>query len=52
MLNARPWVPEGPEEYMQALAKRFAGQTPDQNERDLLAFVERIASFTNVIASI
>ena len=40
MLNARPWVPEGPEEYMQALAKRFAGQTPDQNERDLLAFVE------------
>lgn len=40
MLNARPWVPEGPENYIQTLAKRFAGQTPDQNERDLLAFVE------------
>lgn len=40
MLNARPWVPEGPENYIQTLAKRFAGQSPDQNERDLLAFVE------------
>ena len=51
MLNARPWVPEGPEEYMQALAKRFAGQTPDQNERDLPPSLKRIASFTSVIAS-
>ena len=40
MLQARAWVPEGPEQYMQALAKRFASQTTAQNERDLLAFVE------------
>jgi glycine hydroxymethyltransferase len=40
MLTARPWVPEGPEQYVQTLAQRFASQTPDQNERDLLAFVE------------
>lgn len=40
MLNARPWVPEGPEQYIQTLAKRFASQTADQNERDLFAFVE------------
>lgn len=40
MLQRRNWVPEGPEQYMQTLAKRFAGQTPEQNERDLLAFVE------------
>ena len=40
MLQARAWVPEGPEQYMQTLAKRFAGQTTAQNERDLLAFVE------------
>jgi glycine hydroxymethyltransferase len=40
MLNARPWVPAGPEHYIQTLASRFASQTPEQNERDLLAFVE------------
>ena len=40
MLQARAWVPEGPEQYMQTLAKRFASQTTAQNERDLLAFVE------------
>lgn len=40
MLHARPWVPQGPAQYMQTLARRFAGQTPDQNERDLFAFVE------------
>jgi glycine hydroxymethyltransferase len=40
MLQARPWVPEGPEQYIQQLAQRFAGQTPAQNERDLFAFVE------------
>ncbi|MFM2404537.1 MAG: hypothetical protein RL223_2417 [Pseudomonadota bacterium] len=36
----RPWVPEGAETFMQTLAHRFARQTPDENERDLLAFVE------------
>ncbi|MES2940496.1 MAG: aminotransferase class I/II-fold pyridoxal phosphate-dependent enzyme [Pseudomonadota bacterium] len=40
MLTARPWVPEGPDRFTQALAGRVAGQTPEQNERDLLAFVE------------
>lgn len=40
MLEARPWVPKDPENYMQSLVKRFAAQTPEQNERDLLAFVE------------
>ena len=40
MLNARPWVPAASEQYIQSLARRFASQTPDQNERDLLAFVE------------
>jgi glycine hydroxymethyltransferase len=40
MLTTRPWVPEGPESYIQTLALRFASQTPAQNERDLLAFVE------------
>jgi glycine hydroxymethyltransferase len=40
MLQDRPWVPEGPEQYIQQLAQRFAGQNPAQNERDLLAFVE------------
>jgi glycine hydroxymethyltransferase len=40
MLTNRPWVPEGPESYIQTLASRFASQTPAQNERDLLAFVE------------
>lgn len=40
MLTARPWVPGGPEDYMQSLVRRFASQTPAQNERDLLAFVE------------
>src|SRR5215469_10030496 len=40
MLNARPWVPAGPEDYIQTLASRFASQSPEQNERDLLAFVE------------
>ena len=40
MLEARPWVPRDSENYTQSLAKRFASQTPDQNERDLLAFVE------------
>ncbi|RDU97213.1 serine hydroxymethyltransferase [Trinickia dinghuensis] len=40
MLEARTWVPPESENYVQALAKRFAAQTPEQNERDLLAFVE------------
>ncbi|WP_206952461.1 serine hydroxymethyltransferase [Trinickia acidisoli] len=40
MLEARTWVPRDSESYVQALAKRFAAQTPEQNERDLLAFVE------------
>jgi glycine hydroxymethyltransferase len=40
MLEARPWVPREPENYMQTLVQRFAAQTPEQNERDLLAFVE------------
>ncbi|TDG07134.1 serine hydroxymethyltransferase [Paraburkholderia guartelaensis] len=40
MLEARPWVPRDPENYIQSLVKRFAYQTPEQNERDLLAFVE------------
>ena len=40
MLNVRSWVPEIPEQYIQTLASRFASQTPDQNEQDLLAFVE------------
>ncbi|BCG04016.1 serine hydroxymethyltransferase (plasmid) [Paraburkholderia sp. PGU19] len=40
MLDARPWVPRDPENYIQSLVRRFASQNPDQNERDLLAFVE------------
>ena len=40
MLEARPWVPRDPENYIQSLVRRFASQNPDQNERDLLAFVE------------
>ena len=52
MLNARPWVPEGPEEYMQALAKRFAGQTQTRTNATCSPSLKRIASFTNVIASI
>ncbi len=40
MLQARPWVPEGAEHYMQTLANRFARQNADENERELLAFVE------------
>ncbi|RQZ12442.1 aminotransferase class I/II-fold pyridoxal phosphate-dependent enzyme [Burkholderia sp. Bp9031] len=40
MLEARPWVPRDPENYIQSLVRRFASQDPDQNERDLLAFVE------------
>lgn len=40
MLNQRPWVPEAAEQYIQNLARRFAAQTPAQNERDLYAFVE------------
>jgi len=40
MLITRPWVPQGAERYMQNLAQRFAGQSLEQNESDLLAFVE------------
>lgn len=40
MLDARPWVPRDPENYIQTLVRRFASQNPEQNERDLLAFVE------------
>ncbi|WP_118179386.1 serine hydroxymethyltransferase [Paraburkholderia phosphatilytica] len=40
MLEARPWVPRGPENYVQSLVTRFAAQSAEQNERDLLAFVE------------
>ncbi|SAL85364.1 serine hydroxymethyltransferase [Caballeronia arvi] len=40
MLQARSWVPRGPENYIQSLVQRFASQSPEQNERDLHAFVE------------
>jgi len=40
MLNKRPWVPEGAENYMQDLIGRFAKQSPAQNESALLRFVE------------
>ncbi|OZI34203.1 serine hydroxymethyltransferase [Bordetella genomosp. 10] len=40
MLSPRPWVPAAAEDYAQSLAARFSEQTPEQNERDLLAFVE------------
>jgi glycine hydroxymethyltransferase len=40
MLNVRPWVPQGAEQYVQTLAQRVAAQTPDQNEHDLLGFVD------------
>ncbi|HUN94464.1 MAG TPA: aminotransferase class I/II-fold pyridoxal phosphate-dependent enzyme [Burkholderiaceae bacterium] len=39
MLQSRAWVPPGCEQVVQSLAARFAGQTPERNERDLLAFV-------------
>jgi glycine hydroxymethyltransferase len=40
MLQSRPWVPRDPENYIQTLVRRFASQSPEQNERDLHAFVE------------
>lgn len=39
MLQARPWVPEGAERFIQAQAQRCARQTADENERDLLSWV-------------
>ena len=39
MLQARPWVPEAPERYVQALAGRVAGHSADEIERDLLSYV-------------
>ncbi len=39
MLQARPWVPEASERYVQALAGRVAGHSADEIERDLLAYV-------------
>jgi len=40
MLMTRPWVPQGAEAYIQALAQRFAQQSPAQNESELHAFVK------------
>ena len=39
MLQRRPWVPEAAERYIQSLADRVAGQSADDIERDLLAYV-------------
>jgi glycine hydroxymethyltransferase len=39
MLQARPWVPEAAERYVQSLAGRVAGRGADEIERDLLAYV-------------
>ncbi|MEZ5832038.1 MAG: aminotransferase class I/II-fold pyridoxal phosphate-dependent enzyme [Dongiaceae bacterium] len=39
MLQRRPWVPEASERYVQSLAERAAGRSPDEIERDLLAYV-------------
>jgi glycine hydroxymethyltransferase len=40
MLQPRSWVPEASEHYIQSLAERIAGHSPDEIERDLLAYVE------------
>jgi glycine hydroxymethyltransferase len=39
MLQRRSWVPETSERYIQSLAERVAGQSVDEIERDLLAYV-------------
>jgi glycine hydroxymethyltransferase len=39
MLQRRPWVPEASERYIQSLAERVAGHSPDEIERDLLSYV-------------
>jgi glycine hydroxymethyltransferase len=38
-LSPRPWVPQGPERYVQSLAAGVAGRGADDIERDLLAYV-------------
>jgi glycine hydroxymethyltransferase len=39
MLQPRPWVPEASERYIQSVAARVASRSPEEIERDLLAYV-------------
>ena len=40
MLQSRPWVPQAAEHYIQELARRYASQDADTNERELLTLTK------------